>query len=57
MFHTVAISHNKKLLREAIRFVKCHTFIANKNIEVIFHARNSDVYNNDQPGVKKRQQL
>ena len=44
-----------KLLCEAIRFAKHYISIASKDIDTIFHARKSLLYNNDESWVKKRE--
>ena len=43
----------EKLLWEAIRFDKLYISITNKDIEIIFYARKSLLYYNDEPWVKK----
>ena len=46
-------SIKEKLLSESIRFAKVYISIANKDIEAIFYARESLLYYNDEPWVKK----
>ena len=46
-------SIKEKLLWEAIRFAKLYISITNKDIEIIFNARKSLLYYDDEPGVKK----
>ena len=46
-------SIKEKLLWEAIRFAKRYISIASKDIDIIFHARKSLLYYNDEPWVKK----
>ena len=41
------------LLHEAMQFAKEHVLITTKNVEVIFHARKSILYNDGEPWVKK----
>ena len=41
------------LLYEAIQFAKEHVAITRKDLEVIFHARKSVLFNNREPWVKK----
>ena len=46
-------SIKETLLNEAIQFAKEHVPITRKDVEVIFHARKSVLYNNGEPWVKK----
>ena len=46
-------SIKETLLIEAIQFAKEHVPITRKDVEVIFHARKSVLYNNGEPWVKK----
>ena len=46
-------SIKETLLSEAIQFAKEHVLITRKDVEVIFHARRSVLYNNGEPWVKK----
>ena len=46
-------SIKEKLLSESIRFAKVYISIANKDIKAIFYARESLLYYNDEPWVKK----
>ena len=46
-------SIRETLLNEAIQFAKEHVPITRKDVEVIFHARKSVLYNNGEPWVKK----
>ena len=46
-------SIKETLLNEAIQFPKEHVPITRKDVEVIFHARKSVLYNNGEPWVKK----
>ena len=46
-------SIKETLLNEAIQFAKEHVPITRKDIEVIFHARKSILYNNGEPWLKK----
>ena len=41
------------MLNEAIQFAKEHVPITRKDVEVIFHARKSVLYNNGEPYVKE----
>ena len=54
MISRTSIRQSKeKLLWETIRFAKLFISITNKGIEVIFHARKSLLYYNDEPSDKK----
>ena len=46
-------SIKETLLHEAIQFAKEHVPITRKDVEVIFHARKSVLYNDGEPWVKK----
>ena len=46
-------SIKEALLNEAIQFAKEHVPITRKDVEVIFHARKSVLYNDAEPWVKK----
>ena len=46
-------STKETLLHEAIQFPKEHVPITRKDVEVIFHARKSVLYNDGEPWVKK----
>ena len=46
-------SIKEALLNEAIQIAKEHVLITRKDVEVIFHARKSVLYNNGEPWVKK----
>ena len=46
-------SIKETLLNEAIQFAKEYVNITRNNVEVIFHARKSVLYNNGEPWVKK----
>ena len=46
-------SIKETLLHEAIQFAKEHVPLTRKDVEVIFHARKSVLYNNGEPWVKK----
>ena len=46
-------SIKETLLNEAIQFAKEHVPITRKDVEVIFHARKSVLYNDGEPWVKK----
>ena len=41
------------MLHEGIQFAKEHMLITTKDVEVIFHARKSVLYNDGEPYVKK----
>lgn len=42
------------MLHEGIQFAKEHILIITKDVEVIFHARTSVLYNDGEPYVKKQ---
>ena len=43
----------KETLNEAIQFAKEHVAITRKDVEVIFHAQKSVLYNDGEPWMKK----
>ena len=47
------LSIEEKLLHEAIQIAKEHMAITRKDVEVIFHARKSVLYNDGEPWVEK----
>ena len=49
-------SIKETLLHEAIQFAKEHVPITRKDVEVIFHARKSGLYNDREPWVKKEKE-